>query len=184
MILLLLILDLTFWSWIINKQYTKMNKCCWGYEALTMFAQTKTVMTCNSPVPEPTMSLLGDSDMASASLSLKPSSVASTEDMWRKPKLSGQLPHTSRRVTLWSNVPVRDREKERGQLDINIWTLATCCCNCVWHPCGCQVSLTNHKNITQWAAQRRNSWPLLGLWSAQYYTNDVFFTVRWSLMNI
>ncbi|KAG7279748.1 hypothetical protein CRUP_021364 [Coryphaenoides rupestris] len=57
---------------------------------------------------QPTMSLEGDSDMASASLSRRPSSLASTEPaMWRgRLKLSGQLPHTSSRVTpRHSNAP-------------------------------------------------------------------------------
>lgn len=58
------------------------------------------------PVPDPTTSRLGDSAMASASRSRRPSSVCSMEDMCRSPKPSGQLPHTSSRVTLRSKVPV------------------------------------------------------------------------------
>lgn len=57
------------------------------------------------PVPDPTTSRLGDSAMASASRSRRPSSVCSMEDMCRSPKPSGQLPHTSSRVTLRSKVP-------------------------------------------------------------------------------
>lgn len=53
------------------------------------------------PVADPTMSLDGDSDMASASLSRRPSSLVSAEPTMclGTPKLSGQLPHTSSRVT-------------------------------------------------------------------------------------
>lgn len=58
------------------------------------------------PVPDPTTSRLGDSAMASASRSRRPSSVCSMEDICRSPKPSGQLPHTSNRVTLRSKVPV------------------------------------------------------------------------------
>lgn len=43
--------------------------------------------------------------MASASRSRRPSSVCSMEAMCRSPKPSGQLPHTSSRVTLRSKVP-------------------------------------------------------------------------------
>lgn len=61
------------------------------------------------PVPDPTTSRLGDSAMASASRSRRPSSVCSMEDMCRSPKPSGQLPHTSSRVTLRSKVPAAHR---------------------------------------------------------------------------
>ncbi|EDL15774.1 mCG146188, partial [Mus musculus] len=54
------------------------------------------------PVPDPTTSRLGDSAMASASRSRRPSSECSMEDICRSPKPSGQLPHTSSRVTLRS----------------------------------------------------------------------------------
>lgn len=64
-----------------------------------------TIWTPALPVPEPTMSLQGDSDMASARRSRRPSSVFSIDDVCRTPKLSGQLPHTSSSVTLRSNVP-------------------------------------------------------------------------------
>lgn len=57
------------------------------------------------PVPETTTSRLGDSAMASARRSRRPSSVCSMEDMCRSPKPSGQLPHTSSRVTLRSKAP-------------------------------------------------------------------------------
>lgn len=43
--------------------------------------------------------------MASASRSRRPSSECSMEDICRSPKPSGQLPHTSSRVTLRSKVP-------------------------------------------------------------------------------
>lgn len=78
--------------------YVCVRVCVWVSVCSCMYV-------CDWPVAEPTMSLDGDSDMASASLSLSPSSVDSTELMWRRPKLSGQLPHTSSRVTLRSNVP-------------------------------------------------------------------------------
>lgn len=72
------------------------------------------------PVPDPTTSRLGDSAMASASRSRRPSSVCSMEDMCRSPKPSGQLPHTSSRVTLRSKVP----GAHTGYL-----TLSLCCCS-------------------------------------------------------
>lgn len=75
------------------------------------------------PVPEQTMSLLGDSDMASASLSRSPSSVLSMDDMWRSPKLSGQLPHTSSKVTLRSKVPAWDRGRGTVRM-LKGWTLS------------------------------------------------------------
>lgn len=112
--------------WIFKRQHTKMYKWCCVTKLSVCLQREEQSWLCNSPVPEPTMSLLGDSDIASASLSLKPSSVASTEDMWRKPKLSGQLPHTSSRVTLWSNVPERERDREK--LDtLNMCISAICC---------------------------------------------------------
>lgn len=72
---------------------------------------TKSGYRCDSPlpVPGPTTSRLGDSAMASASRSRRPSSVCSMEDMCRSPKPSGQLPHTSRRVTLRSKAPAAHR---------------------------------------------------------------------------
>lgn len=59
------------------------------------------VYSLHQPVADPTISLEGDSDMASASLSRRPSSLASAEPTLclGTPKLSGQLPHTSNRVT-------------------------------------------------------------------------------------
>lgn len=64
------------------------------------------------PVADPTTSRLGDSAMASASRSRRPSSVCSMEVMCRSPKPSGQLPHTSSRVTLRSKVPAVHRARQ------------------------------------------------------------------------
>lgn len=85
------------------------------------------------PVPDPTMSLLGDSDIASARRSRRPSSVCSMEDMWRRPKLSGQLPQTSRRVMLRSKAPGRQiSKKHRLNHAWKQWTLLMWCSRKKW----------------------------------------------------
>jgi hypothetical protein len=82
------------------------------------------------PVPDPTTSRLGDSAMASASRSRRPSSECSMEDICRSPKPSGQLPHTSSRVTLRSKVPVI----QAGQTMLSLY-LQRAGCSLSTHPC-------------------------------------------------
>lgn len=93
------------------------------------------------PVADPTMSLEGDSDMASASLSRRPSSLASADPMLCRgtPKLSGQLPHTSSRVTPRpSNGPV-------GQ-HIHIGLMFSCWTVHKMHQCGVCPKTNDNNN--------------------------------------
>lgn len=76
------------------------------------------------------MSLLGDSHIASARRSRSPSSLCSMEDMWRRPKFSGQLPHTSSKVTLRSKAPSTDKRDTCG----TPWHQPPSVCVAFWVP--------------------------------------------------
>lgn len=79
---------------------TTCSGCGWDHVHVKCLYMCMHVCNCLSwPVADPTISLEGDSDMASASLSRRPSSLASAEPTLCMPKLSGQLPHTSSKVT-------------------------------------------------------------------------------------
>lgn len=91
------------------KNKTKLKKITIGWDVRDLWSHLFFV-----PVPEPTMSLLGDSHIASARRSRRPSSLGSMDDMWRRPKFSGQLPHTSSKVTLRSKAPSTNKRDTVG----------------------------------------------------------------------
>lgn len=100
------------------------------------------------PVADPTISLEGDSDIASASLSRRPSSLASAEPTLCRgtPKLSGQLPHTSSRVTPRpSNGPANKKQTQITNLSQQLL-----------------LTLSNNKVIRRVGA---NPEPIYGAWS-------------------